>query len=91
MIACVSKDRAGKELAELGQLAQAGAVGFSDDGAPVYDAELMRRAYEYANMFGKPIMNHEEVLELTKGAVMHEGIVSMELGLTGCQPLPKKS
>ncbi len=74
---------AGKELAEMGQLVQAGAVGFSDDGAPVYDAELMRRAYEYAAMFDRPIMTHAEVTELTRGAVMHEGKVSMLLGLTG--------
>ena len=47
VVACVSKNREGKELAELGQLVQAGAVAFSDDGAPVYDAELMRRALEY--------------------------------------------
>jgi dihydroorotase len=46
VVACVSKNREGKELAEIGQLVQAGAVGFSDDGAPVHDAELMRRAFE---------------------------------------------
>ena len=51
VIACVSKNREGKELAELGQLVQAGAVGFTDDGAPVYDPELMRRAFEYCLMF----------------------------------------
>src|SRR5476649_1643116 len=50
VVACVSKNREGKELAELGQLIQAGAVAFSDDGAPVYDAELMRRALEYCRM-----------------------------------------
>jgi len=83
VIACVSKNREGKELAEIGQLVQAGVVGFSDDGAPVFDAELMRRAYEYAQMFDRPIMNHEEVLELTRGAVMHEGLVSLQLGLVG--------
>ncbi|MDX1961556.1 MAG: dihydroorotase [Pirellulales bacterium] len=83
VIACVSKNREGKELAELGQLVQAGAVGFSDDGAPVYDAELMRRAFEYALMFDKPILNHEEVRELTHGGVMHEGLVSLLLGLPG--------
>jgi dihydroorotase len=83
VIACVSKNREGKELAELGQLAQAGAVGFSDDGAPVYDPELMRRAFEYALMFDRPILNHAEVRELTRGGVMHEGLVSMLLGLPG--------
>jgi dihydroorotase len=83
VIACVSKNREGKELAELGQLVQAGAVGFTDDGAPVYDPELMRRAFEYCLMFDKPILNHAEVRELTKGGVMHEGLTSLLLGLPG--------
>ncbi|HEX5445791.1 MAG TPA: dihydroorotase [Pirellulales bacterium] len=83
VVACVSKNREGKELAEIGQLVEAGAVAFSDDGAPVYDPELLRRAYEYCLMFGKPILNHAEVLELTRGGVMHEGLVSMMLGLPG--------
>ncbi|MEX2113584.1 MAG: dihydroorotase [Pirellulales bacterium] len=83
VVACVSKNREGKELAELGQLSQAGAVAFSDDGAPVYDAELMRRALEYCRMFDKPILNHAEVRELTTDGVMHEGLVSLVLGLPG--------
>jgi dihydroorotase len=83
VVACVSKNREGKELAEIGQLVQAGAVAFSDDGAPVYDPELMRRAFEYCLMFDKPILNHCEVRELTRGGVMHEGLVSMILGLPG--------
>jgi len=83
VIACVSRNREGKELAEIGQLVQAGAVGFTDDGAPVYDAELMRRAFEYASMFDRPILNHAEVRELTSGGVMHEGLVSLLLGLAG--------
>lgn len=83
VVACVSKNREGKELAELGQLARAGAVAFTDDGAPVYDPELMRRAFEYSRMFDKPILNHEEVVELTRGGVMHEGLTSLILGLAG--------
>lgn len=84
VVACVSKNREGKELAEIGQLVNAGAVAFSDDGAPVYDAEVMRRALEYCAMFDKPILNHEEVLELTRGgAMMHEGLASLILGLPG--------
>ncbi len=83
VIACVSKNREGKELAEMGQLVRAGAVGFTDDGTPVYDAELMRRAFEYSSMFDKPILNHAEVRELTSGGVMHEGLVSLLLGLPG--------
>ena len=81
--ACVSKDREGKQLAEIGQLVRAGAVAFTDDGTPVYDAELMRRAFEYCLMFDRPVLNHAEVLELTRGGVMHEGKTSMLLGLAG--------
>lgn len=81
--ACVSKNREGNELAEIGQLVAAGAVAFTDDGAPVYNPELLRRAFEYALMFDKPILNHCEVRELTQGGVMHEGLVSMVLGLSG--------
>ena len=83
VVACVSRNREGKELAEIGQLVEAGAVAFSDDGAPVSDAELMRRALEYCSMFGKPILAHEEVLELSRGGVMNEGLVSLLLGLGG--------
>jgi dihydroorotase len=81
VVACVSRNREGKELSEIGRLVEAGAVAFSDDGAPVYDAELMRRAFEYCLMFDKPVMNHCEVRELTHRAVMHEGLVSLVLGL----------
>ena len=83
VVACVSKNREGKELAEIGQLVEAGAVAFSDDGTPVFDANLMRRALQYCSMFDKPILNHAEVMELTTGGVMNEGLVSMTLGLPG--------
>lgn len=83
VIACVSKGREGKELAEIGQLVAAGAVAFTDDGSPVSDSELMRRAFEYCRMFDKPVLNHAEVPELTRGAIMHEGDVSLVLGLPG--------
>ena len=83
VIGCVSKNREGKELAEIGQLVAAGAVGFSDDGAPVFDPELMRRAFEYCLMFDKPVLNHAEIRELTQHGVMHEGLISLILGLPG--------
>jgi len=83
VVACVSRGREGRELAEIGRLVEAGAVAFSDDGSPVYDAELMRRALEYCRMFDRPVLAHEEVLELTRGGVMHEGLVSLLLGLPG--------
>jgi dihydroorotase len=67
----------------LGQLFEAGAVACSDDGSPVEDAELTRRAFEYCLMFDKPLLSHSEVTSLTKGGVMHEGMVSLLLGLRG--------
>ena len=82
-LCCISKNREGKELAELGILFTAGAAGCTDDGSPVGDDELMRRAMEYSLMFGKPILSHAESAPLDKGGVMHEGIVSMQLGLRG--------
>jgi dihydroorotase len=83
VLACISKDRAGKGLSEMGLLAQAGAVGFSDGPAPVGNSELMRRALEYSQMFERPIVNQPEVPELNRDGVMHEGLVSTLLGLTG--------
>jgi dihydroorotase len=83
VICCISKNREGKELAELGQLFETGAIACSDDGAPVEDAELTRRAFEYCLMFDKPLLSHPEVTSLTKGGVMHEGMVSLLLGLRG--------
>jgi len=82
-IACVTKRREGKELAELAELAQAGAIAFSDDGSPVADAALMRRALEYAAMVGAPIIDHCEDPALAGDGVMHEGWVATRLGLRG--------
>jgi len=82
-IACVSKERAGQELAELMDLAEAGAVAFSDDGAPVHDAGLMRRALEYSTMLDAPVVNHMEVPSLNPGGQMHEGEVSARIGVDG--------
>jgi dihydroorotase len=83
VLGCVSKNRQGKELAEIGQLVEAGVVGFTDDGSPIADAELLRQAFLYCRMFDKPVLDHAEVRELTEGGVMHEGLVSLVLGLTG--------
>jgi dihydroorotase len=82
-IGCVSRGRHGETLAEMGELAEAGAVGFSDDGSPVADAALMRRALEYSRALALPIIDHCEQPSLTKDAVMHEGWVSTRLGLAG--------
>ena len=83
VICCISKNREGKELAEFGQLFEAGAVACSDDGSPIEDAELTRRAFEYCLMFDKPLLSHPEVTSLTKNGVMHEGMVSLLLGFRG--------
>src|SRR5947207_3186413 len=82
-VGAVTKGRRGEELAEIGGLVQGGAVAFTDDGSPVVSAEIMRRALEYSRMFDKAILSHCEDLDLTRGGVMHEGVVSMSLGLRG--------
>jgi len=82
-VGTVSKGREGKELAGLGQLVAGGAVAFTDDGAPVADAGLMRRALEYSKMFDLVIMQHCQVPELTVRGVMNEGFESTKLGLGG--------
>jgi len=79
----VSAGRAGEALAALGELADAGAAGFSDDGAPVRSAEVMRNALLYAGMFGLPVIDHPEDPGLTVGAEAHEGLVATILGLKG--------
>lgn len=83
VLGCVSKNREGKELAEIGQLVEAGAVGFTDDGNPIADSELLRRAFQYCRMFDKPVLDHAEDRALTEGGVMHEGLISLILGLPG--------
>jgi dihydroorotase len=81
-IAAVTKGEKGEEITEFGDLAHHGAVAFSDDGQPVWNAEIMRRALEYTAMLGRPVMNHSEVRELVTG-VMHDGELSARLGLRG--------
>ena len=82
-IGAVTAGRKGEHLAPLAELSEAGVVGFSDDGDPVHDAEIMRRALEYSAMFDRPIIQHAQDLPLTRGGVMHEGAVSTALGLPG--------
>jgi len=82
-IGCVSKGQEGQELAEMGDMAIAGARGFSDDGKPVASAGLMRRALEYATIFDLPVIDHCEEPTLVAGGVVHEGAVSTRLGLAG--------
>ena len=82
-IGCVTKGSMGKELAEMADLAQAGAIGFSDDGYPVGDANIMRQALSYSSLQGLPVINHCEVPELFHGGAMTEGWVSNRLGIKG--------
>lgn len=75
--------RAGEQLAPLGELAEAGAIGFSDDGSPVHHAELFRNALAYCGMLGLPLVDHPEDLALTSGAEANDGLVATVLGLKG--------
>ncbi|HEX9268299.1 MAG TPA: dihydroorotase [Candidatus Limnocylindria bacterium] len=82
-IGAITRGRRGAELADLMELARAGAVAFSDDGAPVDDPGLFRSALEYARGTGRPVFEHPQDLALSGGGVMHEGVVSARLGLAG--------
>ena len=82
-IAAISKGQKGESLVDFCELAAAGAVGVSDDGFPVVNSELMRRALEYARYCGLTVISHCEDLNLSKGGVMHEGEISTRIGLPG--------
>lgn len=82
-IGAISKGLEGKELAEIGELKFAGAVAISDDGRPVVESGLMRRAMEYADMFDMTVISHCEDLGLADGGSMNEGYMSTYLGLKG--------
>jgi dihydroorotase len=82
-LACVTRRMAGEELTEMAELADAGAVGFSDDGLPVRSARVLRRALQYQRLAGLQIALHEEDPQLSAGGAMHEGSVSAVLGLAG--------
>ena len=91
-LACVTRDMAGEELTEMAELRDAGAAGFSDDGLPISNARVLRRALSYQRLVGAPIALHEEDHELSQppgphqphlGGAMHEGRVSAALGLAG--------
>jgi len=85
VIGCVSKNREGKELAEIGALCDVGAVAFTDAPRSLMHTELLYRALQYCLMFDVPIFNHPEMLDLSRDGVMHEGLVSLVLGL-GAMP-----
>jgi dihydroorotase len=82
-VGCVTRERAGTELADFGELSKAGAVAFSDDGSPVTDSSLMRMALERSRDTGLPIVNHCEDLALSKGGVMNAGPLADRLKVNG--------
>jgi len=82
-VGCISKGSKGEELAEFGELRAAGAVAVSDDGQPVVNSQLFRRALEYAGNYNLPVISHAEELTLSKGGAMNEGEMSIRLGLRG--------
>ena len=82
-IGSITKGQKGEELAEIGKMRIAGIVGISDDGKPVMNAQIMRRALEYAKMFNLTVISHCEDLNLSLDGVMNEGFISTVLGLQG--------
>jgi dihydroorotase len=82
-IAAVTKGLEGTELTDMADLKRAGAIAFSDDGQPVHNSEVMRRALEYSTLLDTLIINHCEDKELSRDGVMHEGYYSTLLGLKG--------
>lgn len=82
-IGAITKNSAGEELAAIASMKQAGIVAISDDGKPVMNARVVRRAMEYARAFELPLIEHCEDLHLSHGGDMHEGFVSVRLGLRG--------
>jgi len=86
-VGAITKSSDGHELAEMGEMKAAGAVAVSDDGRPVPNAGMMRRAMEYAKDFDLPVVDHCEDKSLSSGGVMHEGKISLLLGLKGMPAL----
>lgn len=90
VMGAITKDRKGEELAEIGLMAQAGAIGFTDDGAGVQNAAVMLRAMKYASMFNVVISQHCQDESLAKNGVMNAGYYSTILGLPGLDPLAEE-
>lgn len=82
-IGAITEGSRGERMAGLGAMWQAGAVGFSDDGRPVMNAQMLRRALEYASMLPAPVIEHAEDLHLSAGGAMHAGARALQLGLRG--------
>src|SRR5881392_2788632 len=82
-IGAITKNSEGTELAEMGEMKDAGIIAVSDDGRPVPTSAMMRRAMEYARGFDLPVIDHCEDISLARGGAMHEGHWSLVLGLRG--------
>ncbi len=82
-IGAITKGQKGEELAEMGMMKEAGCIAFSDDGRPVMNSLIMRRALEYSKIFNVLIISHCEDLKLSEGGVINEGFISTTLGLRG--------
>lgn len=82
-IGCISRGRQGECLAELGEMAESGVIGFSDDGSSVPSARLLKQAMEYASTLGMPVLEHCEDISLAEGGQVNEGIIATRLGLAG--------
>jgi dihydroorotase len=82
-IGSITKAQQGKQLAEMGELKASGVIAFSDDGHSVMNAEIMRRALEYAAMLGLPVICHCQDINIAPQGVVHEGLLSTTLGLVG--------
>ena len=89
-VGAITKESSGHELAEMGEMKAAGAVAVSDDGRPVPNAGMMRRAMQYARDFDLPVVDHCEDKSLSSGGVMHEGKLSLLLGLRGMPALAEE-
>jgi dihydroorotase len=81
--ACISRGRQGAEPVDFRTLVEAGAVAFTDDGAPVFNGAIMRRTLEETAKLGRAVLVHAEIPELSNGAIMAEGAVSRALGVRG--------
>ncbi|MCK5708716.1 MAG: dihydroorotase [Candidatus Aureabacteria bacterium] len=90
-VACITKQRKGEELAEIGKLVAAGACAISDDGSSVMNSMVMRRAFEYIKMFNIPLIAHCEDHNLSKRGQINEGYYSTSLGLNGIPSISEES
>jgi dihydroorotase len=87
-LGCMSKERKGESLAEIGSLVEAGAVALTDSPSPIENTGLLRRALEYCQMFDRYLFDHPEIASLSRGGVMHEGLEELKLGLA---PIPAEA